>query len=326
MDFGMSQGDMESIQGGLDPSGATGGTTSDFSTGDPSLGDNDYTVTNTPTEFRTVENYTQARGATSRNPYPESIFSRMFGAENVNYTNILGPQGVAQVNNLRYSQGVNPSQFNAGDFYIGQNTIKGTVKPIPDMASNIMKFMPAGGIISAIIPQKGLPEGSKRYQDLMAEEARSANDPTIFDRTSDFVKSKLGFDPKDSGASLAVSPTGDGQFGVPDTRTFDAFGNVTGSDLDTEDRFKTIEELAEERKKQNAINAISDMFQAKPKYEQQADLSQTFRNINDATKGVLGPDGMPVPFFNNEDFRFKFGVDKKTQEPRATFTYNFDTV
>ena len=98
----MSQSDMESIQGGLDPSGATGGTTSDFSTGDPSLGDNDYTVTGTPTQFRTVQNYTQARGATTTNPFPESFFSQLFGADNVNYTNILGSDRINEINDLRY--------------------------------------------------------------------------------------------------------------------------------------------------------------------------------------------------------------------------------
>ena len=96
MDFA-SLSDMQSIQGGLDPSGATGGFADNS---DPSQGDSDYTVTGTPTEFRTVQNYTQARGATNTNPFPDSIFSRIFGAENVDYTNILGSDGVAEVNNL----------------------------------------------------------------------------------------------------------------------------------------------------------------------------------------------------------------------------------
>ena len=280
--------------------------------------------------------YTKMRGATDTNPYPDSFFSRMLGVDKVNYTNILGgKEGVKRVNDLRARQAFGlPSLktgelYQAGDYYIGQPTNMGEVKPIQESGlgiSSLINMLPGGAALSAIMPQKGLPENDPRYRAIMEERKKSANDPTVFDRTSDFVKSILGFDPKDSGASLAVSPTGDAQFGVPDTRTFDAFGNVTGSDLDTEDRFKTIEQLAEERKKQNAINAISDMFQAKPKYEQQADLSQTFKNINDATKGVLGPDGMPVPFFNNEDFRLKLGIDREKQEPRATFTYNFPTV
>ena len=102
----------------------------------------------------------------------------------------------------------------------------GEVKPVPSAIDNFLNILPAGGILNAFIPRKGLPEGSKQYQDLMAEEVKSANDPTIFDSVKDFVKEKTGFGPKDSGASLAASPTGDGQMRVPDTRTFDMFGNV----------------------------------------------------------------------------------------------------
>ena len=80
----------------------------------------------------------------------------------------------------------------------------------------------------------------------------------------------------------------------------------------------------ENQKKQNAINAISDMFQAKPKVQKVADLKQTFRNIGDMTKEVVGPDGVPV--FGNENLRFRLGVDSEKQEPKAMFTYNFPTV
>ena len=281
--------------------------------------------------------YTSMRGATATNPFPESFFSQMFGAENVNYTNIIGSDRIAEINDLRYNQatggmsnrtGANTGKpYQMGDYYIGQPTQMGTVREVPQTGiMSVMDNLPYIGAISSVMGRnRGLPENDPRRIAMMEEQAKSANDPTVFDRTSDFVKSKLGFGPKDSGASLAASPVGEGQMRSPDNRTFDAFGNVTGSDLDTEDRFKTIEQLAEERKKQNAINAVTDMLQVKPKYEQQADLSQTFKNINDATKGVLGPDGMPVPFFDNEDFRFKLGVDKETQDPSATFTYNFDT-
>jgi len=192
--------------------------------------------------------YTSMRGATATNPYPESFFSRMFGAENVNYTNILGGgqaglNRVAEINDLRFRQAIGlPSlktgkQYQAGDYYIGQDTNMGTVKAIPDMARDIMSFIPGGGIMSNFIPQKGLPENDPRYQAIMEEREKSANDPTVFDRTSDFVKSILGLGPKDSGASLAASPVGEGQMRVPDTRTFDTFGNVTGSNLDTKDNF-----------------------------------------------------------------------------------------
>ncbi len=288
-------------------------------------------------DFSTLSraSYDAMRGATATNPFPESFFSKLFGAENVNYTNILGGgqaglDRIAEINNLRFRQAtglpslVTGQPYQAGDFYIGQPTAMGEVKPVPSAIDTFLNILPGGGILNAFLPQKGLPEGSKEYQDLMAEEAKSANDPTVFDNVQSFVRSITGFGPKDSGASLAASPTGDGQMRVPDTRTFDAFGNVTGSDLDTQDRFKTIEQLSEDRKKQNAINAISDMFQAKPKVQKVADLKQTFRNIGDMTKEVVGPDGVPV--FGNENLRFRLGVDPERQEPKAMFTYDFSTV
>ena len=72
---------------------------------------------------------------------------------------------------------------------------------------------------------QGLPEFDPRYQEMIKEREKSANDPTVFDSVIDFVKEKTGFGPKDSGASLAASPTGDGQMRIPDNRVFDEFGN-----------------------------------------------------------------------------------------------------
>ena len=281
MEADFSKEDMESIQGGLDPSGATGGTvpsgfSSDLGSGDSAEDFNSFVTGLTPQQA-----YTTGRGAKSKalgdnvnNPFPESFFSKLFGAENVDYSNILNTPGgytPAGINQLRFNQSQNPQNFGMGDLYLGQDTVLGQVKPVPSMADTLLNFLPGGGILNAFIPQKGLAEFDPRRIAMIEKKQKSANDPTVFDRTTDFVKSILGFDPKDSGASLATSPTGDGQMRVPDTRTFDAFGNVTGSDLDTQDRFKTIEQLSEDRKRQNAINAISDMFQAKPKVQKVAD-------------------------------------------------------
>jgi hypothetical protein len=329
-DESISQGDIDaSSLGAAQESFGPSGFSSDLGSGDSAEDFNSFVTGLTPQQA-----YTTGRGAKSKalgdnvnNPFPESFFSKLFGAENVDYSNILNTPGgytPAGINQLRFNQSQNPQNFGMGDFYLGQDTVLGEVKPVPSMMGNIMNFLPGGGILNAFIPQKGLPKFDPRRIAMIEEEQKSANDPTIFDRTSDFVKSILGLDPKDSGASLAASPTGDGQMRVPDTRTFDAFGNVTGSNLDTQDRFKTIEQLSEDRKKQNAINAISDMFQAKPKVQKVADLGQTFRNIRDTTKDVVGPDGVPV--FGNENIRFRLGVDPEKQEPKAMFTYNFPTV
>ena len=322
MDFGMSQSDMESIQSGLDPSGQTGGVDST---------DNSEEYNSAIEDQTQKQAYTSMRGATATNPYPESFFSRMFGAENVDYTNILGGgqaglNRVAEINDLRFRQAMGlPSlktgkQYQAGDYYIGQDTNMGTVKAIPDMARDIMSFIPGGGIMSNFIPQKGLPENDPRYRAIMEEREKSANDPTVFDRTSDFVKSILGFDPKDSGASLATSPAGDGQFGVPDNRVFDAFGTTEAERADTREEepiidIKSLAELAEERKKLNEkLYGGSDNrtnFQNKPKYEQQADLSQTFKNMGDEMNQFIGADGKKIgegnlKFYPSaEDNRFK---------------------
>ena len=252
-DYGMSQSDFDAA------------TEVGRDTYNDNLGGDNSEQYNSAIENQTQKQaYTSMRGATATNPFPESFFSKLFGAENVSYTNILGGgqaglNRVAEINDLRFRQSkglpslITGQPYQAGDFYIGQPTEMGVVKPIPDMASNIMSLLPGGGILNAMIPQKGLPENDPRYRAIMEEREKSANDPNIFDSVLDFVKEKTGFGPKDSGASLAASSTGDGQMRVPDTRTFDAFGNVTGSDLDTQDRFKTIEELAEERKKLNEL-------------------------------------------------------------------------
>ena len=162
-----------------------------------------------------VDYYTKARGATTTNPYPDSFFSQLFGVSNVNYTNTLGGlKGVKDVNNLRARQAFGlPSlktgkSYTANDYYIGQNTNMGEVKPVPSTTRDIMNFMPGGGILNALTGQPGLPQNDPRYQEIMNERAKSANDPTVFDRVSDYVKEVTGFGPKDKGNSLSIPVQG----------------------------------------------------------------------------------------------------------------------
>jgi len=300
-----SQEDMESIQGGLDPSGATGGTvpsgfSSDLGSGDSAEDFNSFVTGLTP-----QQTYTAGRGATATNPFPESFFSKLFGAENVSYTNILGQDRIDEINNLRFRQATGlPSlktgqPYQAGDFYIGQPTEMGVVKPIPNTMSNILNILPAGGILNAFIPQKGLPEFDPRYQEMIKEREKSANDPTIFDSVLDFVREKTGFGPKDSGASLAASPTGDGQMRVPDTRTFDAFGNVLKggqqdfpfslTPLQEENYMKAIQRDADRK-----LLSDTDMFQAKPKVQKVADVGETFKMLGDELNQYVSPTGKQV--------------------------------
>ena len=279
-----------------------------------------------------VDYYTKARGATTTNPYPDSFFSQLFGVSNVNYTSTLGgPKGVKDVNDLRARQAFGlPSlktgkSYTANDYYIGQNTNMGEVKSVPSTTRDIMNFMPGGGILNALTGQPGLPQNDPRYQEIMNERAKSANDPTVFDRVSDYVKEVTGFGPKDSGASLAAGSLKEGQFGIPDNRTFDAFGNKSATEINFPNSFSSRPEPEGFNTVINPTTGRMELRENKPNYEQQADLTQTFRNIGNATKDVLGPDGMPVPYFNNENFRFNIGLDPENQEPRATATYNFAT-
>ena len=279
MEADFSQEDMESIQGGLDPSGATGGTVSSGFSSDLGSGDSAEDFNSFVTGLTPQQTYTAGRGATATNPFPESFFSRLLGPDKVSYTNILGQDRINEINNLRFRQAtglpslVTGQPYQAGDFYIGQSTDMGVVKPVPSIMDNIMNFLPGGGIINAFVPQKGLPEFDPRYQEMIKEREKSANDPTVFDSVIDFVKEKTGFGPKDSGASLAASPTGDGQMRVPDLRVFDAFGTTEAERADTREEepiidIKSIKELADERRRKNILNArqdaldkISNMFQ-----------------------------------------------------------------
>ena len=175
MEADFSQKDMESIQAGLDPSGATGGTvpsgfSSDLGSGDSAEDFNSFVTGLTP-----QQTYTAGRGATATNPYPESFFSKLFGAENVDYTNVLGGgqaglNRISEINDLRFRQAtglpslVTGQPFQAGDFYIGQSTDMGVVKPVPSIMDNIMNFLPGGGIINAFVPRKIKNAGGKLHQ------------------------------------------------------------------------------------------------------------------------------------------------------------------
>ena len=225
MDFGMSQSDMESIQSGLDPSGQTGGTDST---------DNSEEYNSFVENLTQKQAYTTGRGATATNPFPESFFSQMFGAENVDYTNILGGSDrINEINDLRYRQATGQmsektgEQYKMGDYYLGQDTNLGTVKEVPQTGIGaLLNNLPYIGTVSNILGRnRGLPEDDPRRIAMMEEQAKSANDPTVFDRTSDFVKSILGLGPKDYGASLSIPVEGQEQVKQADVE-YDAFGNI----------------------------------------------------------------------------------------------------
>tara|TARA_Y100001980_G_C14544378_1_gene323482 strand:+ start:690 stop:1853 length:1164 start_codon:yes stop_codon:yes gene_type:complete len=165
-DYGMTQVDFDAAtEAGRD-------VFSDNLGGDDAEGFSSFAFDRTP-----QQTYTMGRGASVTNPFPESIFSRLFGAENVDYTNILGSQGVAGINQLRFDQAMNPSQFKMGDFYVGQ----------PTFEEGIVKEVPRGGIIGAIPGlstianvlgrNRGLPEGSDAFRKAVEESKKSVFQP-----------------------------------------------------------------------------------------------------------------------------------------------------
>ena len=134
------------------------------------------------------------RGAKSRalgdnvdNPFPNSIFSRIFGAENVDYRDILGSGGVADLNNLRFRQAMNPSQFKMGDFYLGQPTVEGVVKDTP--RGGIMDMIPGISTVANVFGRnRGLPESSEAYRRAMADaKQRSANVSNFFQPLTNLI-------------------------------------------------------------------------------------------------------------------------------------------
>ena len=121
-----------------------------------------------------AQTYNIIRGGTATNPYPESFFSKLFGAENVDYTNILGRQGVADLINLRYRQATNQPSLKTGrayqprDFVIGAPTVMGEVKPMDTGVGSFFRNIFPG--LSSIVSPPGLPEGDRRYQEFLKDQ------------------------------------------------------------------------------------------------------------------------------------------------------------
>tara|TARA_R100001126_G_scaffold37229_1_gene20812 strand:+ start:239 stop:1450 length:1212 start_codon:yes stop_codon:yes gene_type:complete len=142
------------------------------------------------TGFISPQSYMETRGATATNPFPESIFSRIFGAENVDYTG-MGID-VAGINNLRYRQAMGlPSlttgqDYGMGDFYIGQPTMEGTVKEVP--GGGIMNMIPGLSTFTNFIGRnRGLPEGSDAFKEAMADSKKPSFQP-ITDIINSFTR------------------------------------------------------------------------------------------------------------------------------------------
>ena len=135
------------------------------------------------TGFISPQSYMEYRGATPTNPFPDSIFSRIFGAENVSYVDPqtgrgMGGMDLAGINNLRYRQAMGlPSlktgqDYRMGDFYIGQPTMEGTVREVP--RGGIMSMIPGISTVANLFGRnRGLPESSDAFRREMAKSQQS---------------------------------------------------------------------------------------------------------------------------------------------------------
>jgi hypothetical protein len=166
--------------------------------GDYTEGEEDYTQRTTIpgtniTGFVSPQSYMEYRGATATNPFPDSIFSRIFGAENVDYTGILGGKGVQDVNNLRYRQAMGMDSqktgmpYQMGDFYLGQPTMEGVVRDTP--RGGIMSMIPGISTVANLLGRnRGLPESSEAYRRAVADaNQRSANVSNFFQPLTDLI-------------------------------------------------------------------------------------------------------------------------------------------
>ena len=126
-----------------------------------------------------AEMYTKQRGASDINPFPEGPFGidTIFGK--VDFAKSLGKNRVQEINDLRARQAFGLPSLKTGrdytdkDYYQGQNTIRGEVKPLPmgGLESFARTFLPGGNLL----PTRALPENDIRFREAQAE----ANKPGI---------------------------------------------------------------------------------------------------------------------------------------------------
>ena len=238
--------------------------------------------------------FNAATGRTNYNPHPDSIFSQLFGVQNVDYTaQYGGPQGVAQINAIALDVYNNPidSKGNVRGAE-GQATALGTIKSIdrqmavPEMvARGLMSLTPLGLPTSmlgrtekSIAPigtpgAPGAPGTGYNYNATLDPASPSyAGSTGMFSGIVDALTGGAGTQAYDA-AKTAVQDVfnskekeqeredkGSGQFGDPDNTSIENFGNGRGSALDTKDNFGI--NSIEKSKADEAISAINNMFSA----------------------------------------------------------------
>lgn len=264
----------------------------------------------------TQNQFNAATGRTSYNPHPDSFFSKLVGAENVDYTaQYGGPQGVAQINAIALDVYNNPidSKGNVRGAE-GQATAFGTVRDIdkqmtvPEMmARGVMSLTPLGLPLSMIgktqksiapIGAPGAPGavGTGYNYDATLDPASPsyAGSTGMFSGIVDALTGGAGtqaystakdaissyFDKKEQEEEREAK--GSGQFGISDNRSFDAFGNVVGS--------PSMSSFADDIGQERAGIASLSPTDAADANIQVADASKTFSDIMNFTKNVTDKD------------------------------------
>ena len=124
------------------------------------------------------EQFTAMRGATKRNPFPDSLPSRIarFFGTDVDYTQQYGGgdaglQRVAEINALRQAQSLYPEDFTRKDFYEGQPTVRGPAVDVSNpITQGIRMLAPYGS--GQIIPGDFLPQEIARERGLTAQQQK----------------------------------------------------------------------------------------------------------------------------------------------------------
>ena len=207
--------------------------------------------------------------------------------------------------------------YQMGDYYVGQPTQMGTVREVPQTGiMSIMDNLPYIGTISSMMGRnRGLPENDPRRIAMMEEQDKSANESNFVSgilNTGKNVLDDISTGAKDYFSGIFSSPPPSpvaspvenvkienlsnfsdrrGQFGVPDTRTFDEFGNV----LEGASKFQR--NRSEPEGYNTVINpatGLKELRRNRSQIQQVADLSQTFKNMGNEMNQFIGADGKKI--------------------------------
>ena len=274
MDFGLSQADMESIQGGLDPSGATGGVA-------PSQQDQDnyaQASANILAEPIVGRNRSNIVGSVNYDPTFAAALDISRGLDPTN--NFGGTGGLAVPSYLRPQVAGNKVLNEAGDrmmygspverFF--QEDLTDAIRSAQESVSGIPSLLSSGlGAIKSVFDGLTFLNDSKAGTTVEETVDAFGNvvDPNVTDplsatgavdafgtpvsRAEQTRERNLGF----GLGSMMVDPSFTPR--PKETVTKTALDSLVG-DVNKFDDRPSIAELAEQRKTQNALNVISDMF------------------------------------------------------------------